>query len=575
MITTMKKKLLYALFAATAIMATSCELDEKPYHMADESSVAGGDVGTIEAVTSGSYSFLKEEYFIKPLHYVGEYGGDNIALSGSTTDNLMYLYNYQRIPDSYQTSYFWNRSYKIIVNANKILSLTKEGTSEKMDQLLGENYFLRGWLYFSLSNIFGRPYAQSPEANLSVPLKLTANMDDYPARATVKAVYEQVVKDLKNAERLTNQARGNTYATKTAAQALLSRVYLYMGENKLAEEYATKVIDSGNYSLLGTEDFKKYSTFTPEANSETIFAIKFVKDKDNLDWSSVGSMYAEIDNVGWGEMYASLPYRQLLDKNPSDARHAFIEPQYILDAAGKKQYCFMFVEKVVNTVGVEQRFFRFDKVTPEVVNGVTKYKLEAAPKAPFKAYKDQYLAEENGKLVLYAKKAIDAAEFTRYEVEIDYLLADRAGYPKYFVNKCSRQEGQAQLWSPVILRLAEMYLNRAEARAKQGNIAGALEDVNVIRERAQTPTYSALPQGVDIVDLVLEERRLELAYEGHRKFDIFRNGKTLDRRYPGTHDRGSATAVKFTVEPTDKAVIELIPQREINAYPVPLVQNPL
>jgi len=571
----MRKKILYALFAATALMATSCELDEKPYNMADESSVAGGDVGTIEAITSGSYSFLKEEYYIKPMHYVGEFGGDNIALSGSTTDNLMYLYNYQRIPDSYQTSYFWNRSYKIIVNANKIISLAKEGTSEKVDQFLGENYFLRGWLYFNLSNIFGRPYAQSPETNLSVPLKLSASMDDFPARTTVKAVYEQVVKDLLKAEQLMNQDRGNIYASKTAAQALLSRVYLYMGENKLAEEYATKVIDSGKYSLLGAEDYQKYSTFTPEENSETIFAIKFVKDKDHLHWYSVGSMYANIDGIGWGEMYASLPYRQLLDKNPSDIRHAFIEPQYILDGNGKKQYCFMFIETVKNSAGVEQRFFRFDKVTPETVNGVTKYKLQATPKAPFKAYKDQYLAEEDGKLVLYAKQAADAADFTRYEVAIDYLLADRASYPKYYVNKCSRQEGQAQLWSPVVLRLAEMYLNRAEARAKQGNTGGALQDVNVTRERAQIPAYTAVPQGTDILDLVLEERRIELAFEGHRKFDIFRNGKTLDRRYPGTHDRGTAAAVKLIVEPTDKAVIELIPQREINAYPVPLVQNPL
>lgn len=293
----MRKTLLYALFAAAAIATTGCELNEKPYDMVEENSINGDDEGTIETITSGSYSFLKEEYFIKPLHYVGEYGGDNIALSGSTTDNLMYLYNYQRIPDSYQTSYFWIRSYKIIVNANKIISLAKEGTSEKVDQYLGENYFLRGWLYFSLSNIFGRPYAQSPESNLSVPLKLTANMDDYPARSTVKAVYEQVIKDLKNAERLMNQDRGNTYASKTAAQALLSRVYLYMGENKLAEEYATKVIESGKYSLLGTEDYKKYSTFAPESNSETIFAIKFVKDKDHLHWYSVGSMYAKIDGV--------------------------------------------------------------------------------------------------------------------------------------------------------------------------------------------------------------------------------------------------------------------------------------
>ena len=55
----------------------------------------------------------------------------------------------------------------------------------------------------------------------------------------------------------------------------------------------------------------------------------------------------------------------------------------------------------------------------------------------------------------------------------------------FYVVKCSRQGGKEnQLYSPVISRLDEMYLNRAEANVKLGNISSAMADVNTIRERA-------------------------------------------------------------------------------------------
>ena len=58
-------------------------------------------------------------------------------------------------------------------------------------------------------------------------------------RSTVKESYEQILKDLKKAETLLN-SESNIYAGPSAAKALLSRVYLYMGNNKLAAEYATE-----------------------------------------------------------------------------------------------------------------------------------------------------------------------------------------------------------------------------------------------------------------------------------------------------------------------------------------------
>jgi hypothetical protein len=98
-----------------------------------------------------------------------------------------------------------------------------------------------------------------------------------------------------------------------------------------------------------------------------------------------------------------------------------------------------------------------------------------------------------------------------------------------------------------VLRLAEQYLIRAEARANQNNIAGAVDDINVIRTRAGLPAVS---QGVSKDQCLLaieQERRIELFTEwGHRWFDLKRtnradavlstlkspNWQSADRLYP-------------------------------------------
>ena len=149
--------------------------------------------------------------------------------------------------------------------------------------------------------------------------------------------------------------------------------------------------------------------------------------------------------------------------------------------------------------------------------------------------------------------------------------------PMYYINKYSLQEGIVNLSSPVYIRLAEMYLNRAEANAKLGNDQLALDDVNELRERAGLSgtalhtIASVATSGKTILDVVLDERFLELAFEGHRAYDLFRNGKPLMRNYPGSQVVNGN--VNQTVQPTDNRVVFFIPQNEINKNPN-LTQNP-
>ncbi|MDR2963510.1 MAG: RagB/SusD family nutrient uptake outer membrane protein [Bacteroidales bacterium] len=94
----------------------------------------------------------------------------------------------------------------------------------------------------------------------------------------------------------------------------------------------------------------------------------------------------------------------------------------------------------------------------------------------------------------------------------------------YFVREFTKTDGSSSLQ---VFRLAEQYLIRAEARLKKStaDIAGATADINVIRNRASVaPLASSL--SADDLKLALEkERRYELAFEGHRYFDIIRTGR--------------------------------------------------
>lgn len=556
----MKMKNIYSFIAILlALSISSCDIEREPFQDLSDDKVFADELG-IEAAALGTYALLKKNEFMRPYHFHGEFGGDNIALSGSTTDHLFYMYNYQHTPTNGHLNSLWSGCYKGIVNANKVIDKAETGTP-RLNHVIGEMHYLRAFFYFNLVNIWGRPYAQNPSANLGVPIILDAepDADNLPPRATVKEVYELILSDLLSAAELMSEFKRidseyNIYASEQAANALLSRVYLYMEDNVKAEEYATKVIESNNFSLLEGSAYETFPTMVPEENSEIIFSCRALKDEDDYNWYAFGGMYATIDGVGWGEMYASESFRNLLDLNPSDRRHKFIDPQYVDGNDYEITYSYdksspvgskMFqMYAVTNNGGNWEYDYNGTKtVSTEIVNGNTVYFITEGENISGKTY-----------------------------VKLTKKMPVRQGYPKYFVIKCSNQEGQPQLFSPVISRLAEMYLNRAEARAKIGsNISGALEDINLIRERASINTYSEVPAGRTILEIVLEERRIELAYEAHRRYDIFRNGLTLDRRYPGTHDRGANPLL--TVPATSPRVVDYIPEAQILAQPN-LVQNP-
>jgi hypothetical protein len=83
----------------------------------------------------------------------------------------------------------------------------------------------------------------------------------------------------------------------------------------------------------------------------------------------------------------------------------------------------------------------------------------------------------------------------------------------------------------ILFRLGEMYLIRAEARAQQNKLSGAgsaLEDINVLRSRAKGSLVANVSNQAGTLRLIEQERLYELAYEGHRWYDLVRTGRAND-----------------------------------------------
>ncbi|WP_031527483.1 RagB/SusD family nutrient uptake outer membrane protein [Dyadobacter crusticola] len=495
-----KSKLLLALGVVSML---SCEQYFDPTTNIDETTALTNE-SDVQTVTIGTYAFLNKSNYVYSGHIMMEYPSDEIAQGQISGNDFTRVYRYTHINTSTHATNYWSQCYKIIAATNKVIGFVSNDASTELKQLKGENLYLRAMAHFNMVRMFGRPYPQENGNNPGIPI-LRDGLSDEEAtklpRSSVKEVYDFVISDLLAAADLMTVKKSNIYASKEVAYALLSKVYLFKGDNANALKYANLVIESGRYSLLSSSNYPSYFKVVPENNTETIFAVRHT----SVQIAEISSMYISSDRSGtplaqgvsgWAELYASQKYVDFLSQHPEDLRKSFITP-YVLN--GKLQ---------TNT-----------KLTPAT--------------------------------------------------------------PMYYINKYTLQDNVINASSPVYLRLADIYLVRAEANAKLGNTAAALADVNLIRTRAGLSgsalhtTANVAAAGKTILDVVLEERFLELAFEGHRIYDLFRNGRPMVRNYPGTHAQNNTptTDVRQTIQPTDARVVFFIPQNEIDQNKN-LIQNP-
>ena len=125
-----------------------------------------------------------------------------------------------------------------------------------------------------------------------------------------------------------------------------------------------------------------------------------------------------------------------------------------------------------------------------------------------------------------------------------------------------------------VIRAAEVFLNKAEAYAESSQDGMALTALDAVRSNRYSGFVSGGETGQDLKDAIQLERRLELAFEGHRFTDIKRQGLGVFRDDKGEFADGSGIPALFQTLPVGDCRFELpIPKTEIDVNPQ-MDQNP-
>ena len=534
----------------------------------------------------GESGGANDNRFVRHFFQITETRGDNVTISGHSTDPFLGPYRYEDQPSKNNIYYTWWISYKIIYAANANIDGMDPNATGKTAHLLGENYFIRAFAHYNLVNMFALPYSAG-RTNPGIPLRIGMDYSK-TERASVGDVYDAIVADLKKAIEYMDKGttRGCVYASANAARLLLSRVYLAMGgDDNLTAciNLCTTLINAAPATVKGEFTQKAlddYPTATYDS-PETIWCIRHFFPADLTDpWGNVernvtvGAMYyatgAEKD--GWGEWYWNDELIELFQRYPEDRRfkaYFHYNPQAVLDNGlkmvtfpikdAKGDFCYSGIVRGLTPAADGSYSFTFEKksykATPVKVGSYTRYYLNANLTGDSSFGKD-------GNSPAYIRDDVN-----------DTLGIRSNMYVKYFNTKFSGQDGYMTCTSPVFLRWGEAWLNRAEAYARKNQADNAFADVNVIRHRAGLPATadfvadSLATRGyTNALDVVLDERRMEFCFEGQRMFDLLRNKKPIDRRYVGYHPWE-------VIEYTDPRLALQIPLDEVNAPGTDVTQN--
>lgn len=354
----------------------------------------------------------------------------------------------------------WAEMYQNINNINAIINTQVDIPSTLQDDynhIVGEALTLRGLIYFDMVRMFAQHYSFTSDAShLGVPLVLEFDKDGEPSRASVNAVYDQVISDMtKGIAQMSDDTRSGSTSTlsKTAGKALLSRVYLYKDDLANAESTATEVINSTKYSL--TDNANYLASWASDYSDESIFEMSMT-ESDNNGSDALGRMYIV---EGYGDY---LPSNDVVSLIPAD----------------------------------------------DVRSG--------------------------------------------WFIEDTFLDGD---YAPFRMNKYPSINGDN---NTIVMRLSELYLIRAEARARQ-NDDTAQGDIDMIRQRAQPTAANVTATGQALIDEVMLERRKELCFEGQRLWDLMRHKQDVIR----TQCTSSICEINY---PNEKVILP-IPEAELDANP--------
>lgn len=327
-------KILILIATVTLLAACSEDFLQQNPRLMQSNELSLSSYTGLQNATIGTYSMLcSANWYGAGFVITADLKGGNAKRGPINSGRYVNEYLWNNNPTA--TLGLWDDAYSTIARANNIINVIDGGfheagvTQSQIDQLKGECLFLRAISHWDLVRIYSQPYASGAE-NLGIPVILVTE-NKYPARNTVGEVYAQVVKDLIDAIPLLANAnpRGNdgAWATKWAAAALLSKVYLYMGQWQSAADKATDVIKNGGFTMFTAA---QYTTWNNDGywgsggnGAEIIFQVDGSQgNTDHGFWEALSYMTSP---DGYGDIAAS---QDLLDLyEPGDVRATlFVQP---------------------------------------------------------------------------------------------------------------------------------------------------------------------------------------------------------------------------------------------------------
>jgi hypothetical protein len=469
----MKLKLYSLIAAGTFVLSvqSGCKkdfLDKQPSNQVT-ADVAFVDAAGAEKLLRGMYDGMYNDYNIWDFMTNGDVTADNAYAGGDNPANIQ-IDLFTANSTNGNVGRDWGALYSDIKNANEVLENVPLIQDAKLDagnrrnQILAEASGVRAYQYFNLVRLFGAaPLILKTPANLS---------EMQPAKASVDALYAQIIKDLEFAlANASTTAANKGIFTKGVANALLAKVYATKPSPDWAKvnQYCDAVI-GGGYSLY--PNFSGLFDAANENNSEAIWEMQF----DGYSGQHGNWMPGVITGTGW----------KRFNTPTNDLVKAFDDEGDVI----RKNASISF--KNVSTDGWSDNFWT------------------------------------------------------------------KANYP--FINKY-RADDKSDSY---IIRLADILLLKAEAQNETSAAGWAQSKVIVdqIRRRVNLAGTPAADQA--LMRLAIEkERRLELAFEGHRWFDLVRTNRAI--AVMNAQKDGSGNSLNYNV--TAAKILFPIPQAELDRNP--------
>lgn len=294
-------------------------LDLKPYDSLPTTDALKTEADLSTALNGMYVTTRNYSVFGRTIPFIGDLSADNIYISATNSGRYPQENSYTVNAQNGDVQNLWTLSYTAILQANNIINTQITSTSV-VSQYQGEALTMRALLYWELVKIFAKPYTADPSA-AGVPIVLKYDTGLRPARNTVKEVYTQVVADLNQAFTQMSGTRPNSsYITKYVAEALLAKVYLYMGDYPNALKASQDVITNGGYTLATAANLNAYWANPAPVTSklETIFELSN-DGVSNEGFNSLANMY---NQNGYGDGLATTDLYALY--SATDARKGLI-----------------------------------------------------------------------------------------------------------------------------------------------------------------------------------------------------------------------------------------------------------